>query len=75
MTLDEAWKEAEAALPEGLSFTLTRAIRPASEGAVPTYYATATKPWVSDRTAFQVSGPTPTAALQALTAKLREVAS
>ena len=66
-----ALAEAEAALPEGWTFSLTRAIRPASEGAAPTYYATASRPWDDGAVEFQVSGPTPAAALRALAAKLR----
>lgn len=68
--LDEAWKAAEAALREELTFSLTRAIRPVDEGVDPTYYATATRPW-SGGAVFQVSGPTPTAALLALAERLR----
>ena len=70
--LDAAWAEAEAALPEGMTFSLTRAIRPASEGTGPTYYATASRPWYDALIAIQVDGPTPAAALRALAAKLRE---
>lgn len=70
-SLAAAWAEAEAALPAGMTFSLTRAVRPASEGAAPTYYATASRPWTSASVEFQVSGPTPAAALRALAEKLR----
>lgn len=71
-SLDAAWAEAEAALPEGWAFDLSRAVRPPAEGAAPTYYATVSRPWTTGAIEFQVSGPTPAAALRALAAKLRE---
>ncbi|MDP2622294.1 MAG: hypothetical protein Q8Q29_00650 [Actinomycetota bacterium] len=75
MTLDEAWAEAEAALPEGWRIDTLRIGRnyphePEVEWVVwaekPDYFAPR-----DGRTAFG-SGPTPTAALQALAAALRE---
>ena len=73
--MDEAWAAVEAVLPEGLTFSLTRAIRPVEENEEPTYYATASRPWTGTGVSsieFQVAGPTPTAALQALAAKLSD---
>lgn len=70
-SLDAAWPDAEAALPEGMTFSLTRAIRPASEREAPTYYATASRPWTKRSIEFQVSAPTPAAALRALAERLR----
>lgn len=70
-SLDAAWAEAEAALPEGVAFTLTRAATP-SDGRPTAYYATADPIYSSAiRSKMQISGPTPAAALRALAARLR----
>lgn len=67
-SLDAAWAEAEAALPEGWSFRL-------EHEAPEHFWAQASTNWRfddPDETLPACEGPTPAAALRALAAKLRE---
>jgi hypothetical protein len=64
MTLDAAWAEAEAALPEG--WRLSLATNP------PEYGATAWSPDPSEPYAVGRDGDTPAAALRALALALRD---
>lgn len=69
VSLDSAWAEAEAALPDGWDLS---GVENASEGSGRYWTAGAFLPW--DESAHDViaDGPTPAAALRALAAKLRE---
>ena len=65
-SLDAAWAEAEAALPEGYTLTLTfQRLR--------TVWAEARRGVLDDYQQFGEEADTPAAALRALAAKLREV--
>ena len=73
MTLDEAWAEAQAALPEGAYVTSVasylvhpRTGRPAEWTATATHE---TRTWNSG---IDARGPTPAAALHALAVRLKE---
>ena len=71
-SLDAAWAEAEAALPEGwLVMNLNRWWEETSSPANGWWGAVASK--AGNGQALVGSGPTPAAALRALAAKLREV--
>jgi hypothetical protein len=65
VTLDEAWEEAQAALPEG--FTLWRLMDAGLLGWV----ADARKPAIPEGLSAQGRGPTPAAALHALAVALQ----
>ena len=66
-TLDDAWKAAEAALPEGWHFEVSK-----GPGLASTYFAVAVSPYPEMRveSGHSFAGPVP--ALIALTEKLRE---
>lgn len=71
-SLDEAWRDAEAALPAAFSLTVTSSRNPDGWTAI-------AWPWgvpIHENPPQKASsfGPTPTAALQALTALLRDKA-
>jgi hypothetical protein len=69
-SLDAAWAEAEAALPEGAYLVLSDDPRYTAEATREGYHHPAIG-WVGVWT-MEATGPTPTAALRALAAKLRE---
>jgi integrase len=71
-SLDAAWAEAEAALPEGWGLRLTKAERHATLPGEGRVFAHAKPPYGSRRPRIRGEGPTPAAALRALAAKLRE---
>ena len=66
-SLDAAWAEAEAALPEGQSFVVWRRTDRAGEASYSADLVT-----IDGYVTMQVDGPTPAAALRSLAAKLKE---
>lgn len=72
-SLDAAWAEAEAALPEGWFLVLSDDPRYSAEATREGYHDPAIG-WVGVQTR-DATGPTPAAALRALAATLRERAS